>query len=765
MDTFELLPVLAAGDLSQTSAPELVAAIYRSRASGTLSLEGEGREEIRLFFRMGDSCGATRPAGFRSLGEILTSQQMLTPDQVERASADASTSGKKLGEVLLASGVLNTEQLHAALAAQHRENLRLLLLRNVGGYEWRGWEPPPPWAAEVSVDPTRPILEALSLPQLTGRRQAVLRWLLDSQVRASLDFAELAARAELLVADRRAAELFARPKTPEAFLRASGLPQARAEALLVTLLLLGGVEPVPPAAAQPLDASSFEPHPPPAPPDFELSEVPPPLPPLEVDGDEIEEALDSGEHAVPQAPRFAPTFDVDDGQDLGAELAAELHADLGARAVHPMQVPVQRPPPAPPPEERPRARELPEPDPLAMAAAAISGPEDVVDEYELEPIAAAPELIGAPQKDGVELSAEIFAREEPMELVHDRHVAASVDPFQILEKSRSGAEVMDDRSGELAPLELDLPPSPPTLDDQRSQAQDDEQARAVRKRLLGVGLRNLGAFTPPNIEGGEAAARELRIELRPEPLSEADVVFLRDVHKRAQLVPGQDAYARLGVARTATQDQIRAAYLALVKRFHPDTAQAPKFAPALPDLEVLFGALRDAYECIGSPEARADYEASARTPTTEGGRRAPSPAEEAQLSLKKGEVHLKRRDYEAALRELRRAVDLDPSPEALTALGWALCNDRSQGPAGREEALKLVARALKLDKDTARAHYVAGVLKRTSEPDAALEHFRAAVSLDPRNGDAALEMRLLERRREKKPITGPLSRLFKRDGK
>jgi tetratricopeptide (TPR) repeat protein len=332
----------------------------------------------------------------------------------------------------------------------------------------------------------------------------------------------------------------------------------------------------------------------------------------------------------------------------------------------------------------------------------------------------------------------------------------AADPFANSARARSGAATMLEASGDEGELEL----AGPT---RHEAAAADEQARALRKKMLAVGMRNVGAFAPPAIEGGEQAARELRSELAPEPLSDDDRAFLQDVRARAKVMPNQDAYARLGVPRAATQDQIRAAYLAMVKKFHPDKAQAPKLAAALPDLEALFGGLRDAYEAIGSPEARAAYEASARSPAA--GRRGPSRTEEAQLCVKKGEVHLKKRDYENALRELRRAVDLDPSPESLTALAWALANDRSQGPSGRDEALKLVARALKIDKDTARAHYVAGVLKRTTDAEAAMAHFRTAVNLDPRNGDAALELRLLERRKDKKPITGPLSRLFKRDGK
>lgn len=775
METFELLPVLAAGDLAQTSAPELVAAIYRSRASGTLSLEGESKEEIRLFFKLGNSCGAARLAGFRSLAEILLAQKTLSADQAERAAAEASVSGKRLGEVLVGLRMLTPEQLQVGLATQHRENLRLMLFRNVGRYEWRGWEPPPAWANEVTVDPTRAILEALALPQLAGRRQTVLRWLGDAQVRASFDFAELAPKAELLVADRRAAEQFVTPLLPEAFLNRSGLQRSRAEALLVTLLLVGGVEPVPSEAAQPLDASLFEPALPGARAAFELdAEEPaaPPPPPAEVAIEVAEaaeqqlaneraaalelQALESEEISEP-VPAAAPP------DDLGAELAAELAADFGAdAALH--AGPLREPPPL-------DADELfadpdgPEADPLLMAASAAASEEIVV--HDLEPeLALAPAEAMFPAD--VEPPAPVYPAAD-LEVEHDAPIDL-VQPPSLHEtrvdlfggrQTRSGADFLLDASDQDPMPDLELVPA-------HEPVEPTTDSDSVRKRLLSVGLRNLGLGRAPIPSDDEAQgnqfAAELRDELAPLPLTDEERCFLEDVRARLKVAPKQDAYARLGVSQGVPQEHVRTSYLKLVKKFHPDRAQSsPGLRQAAGDLDALFGFLRDAYEAVGSAAGRAQYDASGKR----GAGKPLSRADDARLSLKKGEVFLKKRDFENALRELRRSVDLDATPQGMTALAWALASDKSQvSAAGREEALQLVGRALKLDPRDGRSHYVAGVLRRSTEPDAAFDHFRKAVELDPKNADAALELRLIERRRDqKRPITGPLSRLFKRDGK
>ena len=129
-----------------------------------------------------------------------------------------------------------------------------------------------------------------------------------------------------------------------------------------------------------------------------------------------------------------------------------------------------------------------------------------------------------------------------------------------------------------------------------------------------------------------------------------------------------------------------------------------------------------------------------------GGAKSESRREEANLALKMGDVLFKKRDFEAAIVKLRRAVELDPTADALAALAWALTNDPRSSPAAKEEALALVPRALRAEGITARTYYVAGVLFRTKDPAGSADAFRKALELDPSHPDASLELRLLERR-------------------
>ncbi|HSM28258.1 MAG TPA: DnaJ C-terminal domain-containing protein [Thioalkalivibrio sp.] len=63
----------------------------------------------------------------------------------------------------------------------------------------------------------------------------------------------------------------------------------------------------------------------------------------------------------------------------------------------------------------------------------------------------------------------------------------------------------------------------------------------------------------------------------------------------------RDYYKILGVARSASQDDIKKAYRRLARKYHPDVSQEP-------DAEPRFKEINEANEVLGDPERRASYD-------------------------------------------------------------------------------------------------------------------------------------------------------------
>ena len=278
---------------------------------------------------------------------------------------------------------------------------------------------------------------------------------------------------------------------------------------------------------------------------------------------------------------------------------------------------------------------------------------------------------------------------------------------------------------------------------------DPAEARARRQKLLQQAMRNMGigpfaggsrpATLSPTDRAGPATAGAARPT--PSPTS-AEAELRKALLEAAPRALEQDLFARLGLAPTAGKDEVKQAFLALARQFHPDRFAAPGLADLAGTVKDFFTAVNEAYETLSDDRKRAAY-AAQRSQGTQVGAAA---AEAARIDYAKGEACLRTRDWAKARGFFEAAVRADPRAEHKAALALALLSD----PASRERArAKALAEEALQDPAADRAAYVAGLIARDEKDDARAERlFRAALAANPRNADAVRELRLLERRRK-----------------
>lgn len=259
----------------------------------------------------------------------------------------------------------------------------------------------------------------------------------------------------------------------------------------------------------------------------------------------------------------------------------------------------------------------------------------------------------------------------------------------------------------------------------------------------------IAAAAPPSAPGSQ---RELT--------AEQNALKSRIVEKAAAIT-SQNFFTMLGVDETAPVEVIQKTFFGLAKVWHPDRLPAA-LADVKDECSKVFTHLTEAHATLTDPERRASYMKLLK----EGGATPDEQAKvqavlEAATLFQKAEFHLKRNDLAAALDHAKRAHDLDgEQADYLALLAWI---EAQLAPnLGREKTLEKVAlldRALKMNPNCASAYfYRAQLYKRAEDPKKAYADFKKASELNPRNLDAAREVRLHKMRgggSMPPPTTGP----------
>jgi len=193
-------------------------------------------------------------------------------------------------------------------------------------------------------------------------------------------------------------------------------------------------------------------------------------------------------------------------------------------------------------------------------------------------------------------------------------------------------------------------------------------------------------------------------------------------------------YGVLEVGSEAQEDEIRASYYLLARRYHPDRFRSGELLDLLPRIEAYFSQVTEAYNTLADRALRQSYDAELLSEETR-----------TQDEPEHDSSHLARQNYTAALSLVKRnqlrqaikflenAIELEENvPEYHVEFGKLI----ALNPVRREEAEEHLRRGLELDPTVMQAHVaLADLLVKREKPTNAIQVLKEALKWFPDHPD------------------------------
>jgi tetratricopeptide (TPR) repeat protein len=218
-----------------------------------------------------------------------------------------------------------------------------------------------------------------------------------------------------------------------------------------------------------------------------------------------------------------------------------------------------------------------------------------------------------------------------------------------------------------------------------------------------------------------------------------------EIVDRAATIDRADYFMMLDVHRGAKRDEIETAFIALVKRWHPDRLP-PELTAVRDACSRVFGRMSEAHATLTDDEQRARYMRlladGSGSPETQA---TVAKVVEAATNFQKAEVCFRRNDLDQAEIFCRKALEDDPTqPDYHALLAWLIAlKPASQTPEKTVDCIQRLDRAIDMNDRCEKAYFWRGMLyKRLGKNDLAVKDFKRATDLNHRNIDAAREVRL-----------------------
>jgi curved DNA-binding protein CbpA len=268
---------------------------------------------------------------------------------------------------------------------------------------------------------------------------------------------------------------------------------------------------------------------------------------------------------------------------------------------------------------------------------------------------------------------------------------------------------------------------------------------------------------PPKIAVSHPEIPPGALKAEPSGPSPEEISVREDIIEKHASLREATLYDLLGIAITANDQELKKAYYAMAKKYHPDRHHSPHLRDVHGLLEELFGKITDAYQLLSSPLERNRYDARIRAEgpaaVAAGGIPASDEANEAARQraaeelYKEGKRHFDEMHFFDAIQCLREAVRLHSRKNYHKLLGLAL----TKNPKWLREAEEQFRLSLKMDPFDADCYVGLGdIYESEGMTTRAQKMYEQAATCDPEN--EALKSRMGKRGSP----GGALKKLFSR---
>ncbi len=207
-----------------------------------------------------------------------------------------------------------------------------------------------------------------------------------------------------------------------------------------------------------------------------------------------------------------------------------------------------------------------------------------------------------------------------------------------------------------------------------------------------------------------------------------------------------DYFELLGVKWSATREDVKRAYFALAKEYHPDKHFSSASAETRALAQQIYDLISTAHDTLTDADDRKRYIAQ-----LEEGAKQPDDADVGKIlaaegKFQRGEELMRLRQYGDANRLFREAITLYPEEGEFHAWeGWALFQ---ADPNRADDAVRSIEQAVNLNPKMDKGYLFLGYIhKATGRPDRAERQFEKAIQCNPDCTEALRELRLLGKQR------------------